>query len=189
MRIAITGAQGTGKTTLTERLAEELNIPVIPECSREVARKLGIAHLSQLSVDGFARFGKLCLETQLQQERSYTSFVSDRSTLDSAVYWLKWLEGVRPPGETAAFLNKARENMSNYNYLFYLPLEFSPAWDGFRSTDQAYQQEVDACFQKLFKGWGVQYHPLTGSLEKRLSSALEVLAAGESKVRPVAQTG
>jgi len=183
LKIVITGAQGTGKTTLASRLASELNLPLIPECSREVARRIGITHLSQLSVEGFTRFEELCLENQLAEEGKHASFVSDRCTLDGAVYWLKWLESVRPPEETEGFVNKARENMVNYDYIFYLPVEFSPAWDGFRSTDMTYQKEVEAYFLKLLENWEVEYHPLSGCLDRRLHSTLEVLAAGGCKVK------
>jgi nicotinamide riboside kinase len=181
LRIAITGAQGTGKTTLAERLSGELGLPLIPESSREVARRLGIAHLSQLSVDGFARFEKLCLESQLSHERRHAAFVSDRCTLDGAVYWLKWLGQVRPPEETEGFISMARENMANYDHVFYLPVEFSPQGDGFRSTDRRYQREVDGYFTQLFREWEVDYHPLSGSLDERLQSALQRLAAGERR--------
>lgn len=186
MRIAITGAQGTGKTTLAVRMARKLGLPLIPECSREVAREMGIVHLSQLSVEGFARFEKLCMESQLRHERGQASFVSDRCTLDSAVYWLKWLGQVRPQEETESFVNVARENMPSYNYVFYLPVEFSPSGDGFRSTDQNYQREVDAYFLRLLREWEVEYHPLGGGLEERLRAALRMLAAREGKIAPFA---
>lgn len=189
MRIAVSGAQGTGKTTLAGRLAEELRLPLIPECSRQVAQRLGIEHLSQLSVDGFASFGKLCMESQLELEQKHSSFVSDRCTLDNAVYWLKWLSEVRPTEETESLVNRARGNMANYDYLFYLPVEFSPPWDGFRSTSGEYQKEVESYFINLLDSWDLEYHSLSGDVEKRFGSALRVLAATEGKVQPLMKKG
>jgi nicotinamide riboside kinase len=175
LRIVLVGAQGTGKTTLAERLARELSLPLIPESSREVARKNGIDHLSQLSVDGFAKFYKLCIESQLEHESRHHSFVSDRCTLDGAVYWLKWLSCVRSPEETEQYVNLARGNMINYHYVFYLPIEFPPPMDGFRSTHQGYQQDIDSCFLRILQDWGVTYHQLMGGVKERLNTALKLL--------------
>ena len=38
--IVITGAESTGKTTLTERLAQHYNVPYMPEIAREYVEKL-----------------------------------------------------------------------------------------------------------------------------------------------------
>ncbi len=39
--IVITGAESTGKTTLTNALAKHFNVPFIPEVAREIVEKLG----------------------------------------------------------------------------------------------------------------------------------------------------
>ena len=51
MRIALVGAHGTGKTTLSVALACELGIPMIPEPVRPVLRRHGLesADYRQLS--------------------------------------------------------------------------------------------------------------------------------------------
>ena len=81
LRIGIVGAQGTGKTTIANDLAERLGLPKIDEIARTV-KDLGWA----LDTDGDISTPALIWLGQLYQEIQLEEFVADRTLLDPVVY-------------------------------------------------------------------------------------------------------
>jgi nicotinamide riboside kinase len=147
VRIGITGSHGVGKTTLAQALSSALNLPLIQEQARVVAKELGINSLDEIKNDKFRFREYQCLVPayQIDTERlNPAGFVSDRTTIDCAAYWLKWHAHNWPSKLNNNYYNICMVNVKYYDLIVYVPAESSwPADDGFRDTDRSCQVEVD----------------------------------------------
>lgn len=175
MKIGITGSQGTGKTTLATALADQLNLPLIREQARSVAREMGIKSVKQLKgqVELGARFQWTCLNRQIEAEQTNVGFVSDRTTIDNAVYWLKYHSSYWPSEESNYYYKKAFENAKNYDLVIYVPREIDPEDDGFRSTDPGAQIEIDMYIKAFLALAAPKYITVSGTLDERVDTAIK----------------
>lgn len=173
MRIGITGSHGTGKTTLAEALAKQTGLPLIEEQARAVAQTLGIATVKSLKDDPKlgARFQWECLNQQLRAEKRQ-SFISDRTTIDNAVYWLRYHAHRWPSEATIFYYQRALGNVRNYDLIIYVPPEIIPEDDGFRGTDQGQQLEIDTYIRAFLALTEADFITVSGTLEQRLEMGL-----------------
>jgi len=174
MRIAITGTHGTGKTTLAQVVAERLNLPLITEAARHVARVMGITHAGIFIQDKALarRFQQAVLREQIRAENNYPGgFVSDRSTLDCCAYWMAYGLEAYPGYEEICFSNP-------YDLLVYVPPEIPCRADGFRDTDEALRQLVDEHIKKSLALMPCPTIRVTGSPEERAAAVLEWFGGG-----------
>lgn len=85
MRIFLTGAHSTGKTTLATALSERLGLPLLPEVARTVLAKRGLTFpLPPELVDEVQR--EICQEQLYVFEDALKEFISDRY-YDCVAYW------------------------------------------------------------------------------------------------------
>lgn len=86
-RVALCGASGTGKTTVADRLSAVLGIHQNPVGSRSVAQAMGFeTGYAAKDAGRYAEFQCRLLADKIAWEEAATSFISDRTTLDSVVY-------------------------------------------------------------------------------------------------------
>jgi len=93
-RIAITGASGTGKTTLAEALMQQswfsrLVKTMIPEGSRELLKSLGYASFDNLTRPELREFQRLFFLRKQEAESNLGSYLVDRSFVDVAAIWVE----------------------------------------------------------------------------------------------------
>lgn len=147
MRIGITGAHGTGKTTLAKAISQKLNLPLISEQARIVANQLGIKSSDELLRDkNLAReFQVTVLLAQIGMEDAFPDgFVSDRTALDCLAYWR--LYGLCEEGEVGrTYVNQCLTRA--YDILIYVPPEIPAGDDGFRLA--GLQREVDRLIRSI----------------------------------------
>lgn len=174
MRIGICGAQGTGKSTLAAALAEKLGMPLITEQARKAAAAMGIEDLSTLRGRPFtgAQFQKNCLNRQIVAEDDLDSFISDRTTLDNAVYWLKWHSHNAGFIENLIYYTQAEKQAALYDLIIYVPIEIPLEDDNFRSVNPAYQREIDYLLGLFLKSKDRHYITVQGSLEERVAQVV-----------------
>lgn len=178
MRIGICGAESTGKTTLAKALADKLELPLITEQARGVAKRLGIDDLNKDYPKGlWDRFQWECLKTQMAIEQGHESFVSDRTVLDNLAYWL--VDHATPSQcyETLQYWGYAERHIRvrPYHMIVFVRPEDDMALenDGFRHTNPAHRWLIDRILCSLI-GWVMYTYPtirivdVQGSTEKRL---------------------
>lgn len=175
-RIAIVGSFSTGKTTLGNVMARDLELPLLPEVARQVV-DLGF----KLDKDATPETETLIFLRQWHSEMTHPEFVGDRSLVDVMAYASWVLEHQEPRKEHhlwEACLDIARENLrSQYSHTFYLPIEFDIVLDGLRPDDPDFQADIDRRILHILETYDVEYEVLTGSVEERLDQAAKLLGS------------
>ena len=155
MRIAFCGAQGTGKTTLATSKFFRLYFADHP-CIDGIVRKLPKSYS-----DRRRQFHTSL--TYLRYHFRLKNFVSSRSIFD---VWAYNRLSVKTDFLFQTF-NLAQKYL-NYDYLFYIPIEFDLIDDGFRPTDKEYQIAIDKEIKLLLDFYHIPYNIITGTIEQRI---------------------
>lgn len=99
--LGLTGAHRTGKTTIAERLAQELECPFISSSASQVAAEMGITKFEGMLPSDRRAYQERVLETftkRYESESASGVFVSDRTPLDFAAYVLtEWNPALNDP--------------------------------------------------------------------------------------------
>jgi len=183
MRIGICGAQGTGKRMLARSLAQKLGLPLIEETARLTAHEMGIPSeyaLGRLPKDELIDFQRRCLSNQIHSESLHQGgFVSARTVIDSAAYWLSWAHSGAPHDDGLWFITTARFHAKDYDLIVWSRpyTEVEIEFDGFRINDPLYQREVDILIGTLIGGWGIKPVIVVDDRNpgKRLTQVLDVV--------------
>ncbi len=152
-RVALSGSAGTGKTTLAMALAQHLDLPYIPEGMRR--RIEGGLDLHALDHGGLRRLVLALWEEQVEAEeaclRDHGGFVSDRSPLDYAAFWLLY----RFTDDTTAterLFEAVAERLDRLDRVVLLPWGVLPLQaDGVRSTNPWVQRHFQALVEGLLQ--------------------------------------
>lgn len=187
MRIAITGAHGTGKTTLARALSEKLGLPLIAEQARLVAEEMGVKTCEELLQNSkLARqFQERVLEEQIRAQLARPEgFVSDRCTLDCIAYWNLYLGDGSDAGRY--FFRARLHAFRRLDLIVYVPPLVLSGGDGFRLD--THHAEVDACIQRevglLQECTGEKVLSLKGvGPGERLAAVLEFVQSKNRSIR------
>lgn len=165
MKIAITGAQSTGKSTLLRYLKKDDDLKgfdFIEELTRQIAAK-GI----DINEEG-SNFSQIFTVTIHAENIVKKFFISDRCALDGLVYtrWLydndkldKWMLDYA--------IGVAKEVLPRYDYIYYLSPEFPIEDDGVRSANVSFRDEILSLFEEYIKEFNLKVITLTGSVAER----------------------
>jgi predicted ATPase len=170
-RIVFVGSFSTGKTTLAERLAHMLELPLLPEVAREIAA-LGF----KLDKDATPEIETLIFLRQLNNELSTPEFVGDRSLIDALAY-ARWVLDNRPRTKENALWDECerlaeRSLRTNYSHVYYLPIEFPIVVDDLRPDDPDFQADIDRRIVDLLQSHSLEFETLTGSIEDRVAKVM-----------------
>jgi len=173
MRIAITGAQSTGKSTLLRYLKNDDDLKgfeFIDELTRKIAAK-GI----NINEEG-SNMSQIFTVTIHAENIVKDHFISDRCALDGLVY-TKWLfdQGKVDKWMLDYAVGVAKEVIPRYDYIFYLPAEIPIEDDGIRSANVKFRDEIVALFEKYTKELGIKLIELGGSVKDRAKLFKRVL--------------
>jgi predicted ATPase len=120
MRIAFTGASGTGKTTLAKYIAEKHGLEVNPVGSRSVAQAMGFASPYDVDAAGKRKeFQRELLASKLIWETERESFVTDRTPLDNLAYTV--MHGVDVIDDQ--MLAAAIAGLHRYTHVVFCPID------------------------------------------------------------------
>lgn len=181
MRIAFIGSHSTGKTTVAKPVAQALGLPFLSEVAREVARHWGYTPAT-IPTHLLLDYQQRILRDQMVGEQGAwlgcSGFVSDRSTLDNAAYFLAYVAFKASPEAVYNYLHAARANLDHYDRLILIPPMFPPVDDGERHTDPREQQRIHEIVCDLIAAWGVAqkvYTVTSRTPEERVAEIMEVL--------------
>lgn len=132
-KIGIIGAHGTGKTTLGNLLATELNLFFITNTMRSMWIEYGVSEFEKLPVDVRATFQKYAILRQISFENNQlkSGFITDRTVLDNLAY--THLSSSMTNVDLDLYITLATERLNNYSHFIYLPVMFEPPHDSLRA--------------------------------------------------------
>ncbi|HLD28669.1 MAG TPA: ATP-binding protein [Patescibacteria group bacterium] len=166
MRIAIVGAHGVGKTTLSQKLAIELGLPILPDVAIEAHDKgFAISENTPPEIQ-FWMFGR-----QLELERLTGKFIADKCLMDYSVYADILFDDQR----VKELLSEMIRRNTKYSHVFYLPIEFPIKNNGIRSLDPEFQKRVNDRYLEILNDWGIEHHTISGSLDDRFNQVLKFI--------------
>lgn len=148
IRLALSGASGTGKTTLACAVADHYVLPICPVGSRGVARSMGFENPYDVDSAGKrAEFQRRLIMEKADWESRFDSFVTDRTVLDNLAYaMLHCVEAIDD-----GLLAIVRQAAQRYTHVAYCPVDVfcNTAGDPARVSDMAYQYVYDAAVYGL----------------------------------------
>jgi len=171
MRIALSGAQCTGKTTLMNKILQtpELfgDFHLIPEVVRSIKAKEGESF--EFNKSGDVRSQELILTTHHRNVQQFEKLVTDRCALDAFAYaTYNYWDGKFTFKEWALFEQIFIRTIKHYNVIFYLPIGMIPLKeDGVRNTDAEFQEAIDKIFKWVIKQYNLEIVILNDPLEQR----------------------
>jgi len=168
MKIVIAGSHGVGKTSFAKALAKKLGFNYIHDIVREEAIPKGLTINENTPPEV-----QLWLVTRQWELETTTpeGWVADKSLLDYFVYGKIVL---KDEAFKKVIEDMVRRNAC-YDFIFYLPIQFSMEHDGKRSDDEQFQKQVDVLYKKYLEEEGMKFITLSGSVEERVEQAVKHL--------------
>ena len=180
MKIILTGAQGTGKTTLIRRLSElHPDYAVVPEIARQLAKEGYTINERATDKDQDAIFNRL--KTELSKK---DDMFSDRGLIDVIAYDYYLMNQGRLSEDTlnkhiVEFIDFMEEN-DDVVYIF-VPIEFPVEEDGVRSTDEDFRTQIESSIAEILgsEDFGGAWFAVSGTVGERIVQIEEYLAGLE----------
>jgi nicotinamide riboside kinase len=177
LKIAVVGAECTGKSVLCQALAERLPGLWVPEYLRELVERLGRAPLAHEQAEIFA--------AQIEREAT---------TIDSAARsGLRWVACDSAPLVTAVYSEMYFNDQSLHapaarhqaSYAFTLLMDTDLLWqpDGLQRDGPAVRAEAQIRIESRLRASGAPFAVVSGDGEVRLGAAIAALRALESQAR------
>ncbi|SRR5260221_2414892 len=167
MKIAIMGAHGTGKSTLSRGIAKLLNFNIIPDVVPD-AFKLKFEINENTPPE--TQFWILSKMIELERNTS-EPWVMEKSLWDNIVYGGF---SIKDKNVMKVIKSIAISN-ANYDLVLYCPIEFPIPDDGLRSLNVGFQKTVDKELRKLLKIMGIYFYEISGNEKVRLDKALKII--------------
>lgn len=167
MRIAIVGAQGTGKTTLLNQVEKMYgdSFLYIKEIVRSLHKEKSIKINKEADFDS-----QMMIFEKHAENAKLSDFISDRSAIDAFVYsYLNFKKGKFSESEFTEFESIFLSIIDSYDKIFFIPIEFELKSDGFRDTDKVFQKEINDLFLEVFYLYDINFISLSGTVKERLN--------------------
>ena len=184
MRIALTGASSTGKTTLAGSLMREPWFrqhvdDFLTTNARGLLERMGHKSMDRMRRDELRQFQRGYLLLKQQMEEGRNRYLTDRSFVDVAAYWLRRDATELAPELRAELVEVCRVAARRYDLHVYCPfgaVEFEP--DGYRSDDVRSHGEIGEQIASLLSEWGIKFITLdTADHEERIARVLAEVRA------------
>lgn len=165
-KIILTGAQGTGKSTVLKELENE-GWNVITEVVRNLS-KTGVKINEMGDVDG----QRAIFEEYKRLFGTQSDYVSDRGLTDVAAYtnYLVCEGKIHPSVLWEQLEDIDLFVLDNPDAIFcYFPIEFPVVDDGVRSTNEEFRNKVDGYIKNILDSRKIPYIEVRGTVEERVN--------------------
>jgi nicotinamide riboside kinase len=176
MRVALTGSSSTGKTTLAKKLMRTPEFlahvdQFLTTNARGLLDAMGCRSMDEMTPAQLQSFQRTYLDNKLSGEAGKDRFLTDRSFVDVAAYWLRRDAVDVAAEQKTALVDRGRQAAQVYDVHVYLPFGLIPFQsDGYRSEDRAHHQDIDSQILALLREWGLPFITLdTDVMEERVA--------------------
>jgi NadR type nicotinamide-nucleotide adenylyltransferase len=165
IKIVITGAESTGKSTLAEGLAKHFNGKVIPELARGYIENLD----RNYTYEDLEVIAKMQIEAE--NDAASESLVFFDTWLIITKVWFDFVYGSHPE-----WLNQA---ISNSNIDLFLLCDTDIPWiaDPVRENGGENREILQNTYKKEMAQYGFRYSLIKGEGEERIVNALKIIEA------------
>ncbi len=149
-KVALVGTHGVNKTTIAYELAGVLkrrgkSVELLTEIARECPFPLN----EQATREAYQWIIARQVQLELEKAPRADVLICDRAVLDNFAYYVR---RYGPNGDQAeALAAYCFSWMQTYDLLVRLPITHALEADGFRSTDEGFQREIDSLCDGLFE--------------------------------------
>ncbi|WOR16101.1 nicotinamide riboside transporter PnuC [Hyphomonas sp. FCG-A18] len=162
--VCFVGAESTGKSTLSIRLAEDLSTVSV----EEYGRTLWVERNGKLDFEDYLHIAKTHIAMEEQAKEEATAFVFvDTTPLTTLFYSEEHVGRIDP--QLKALSNRT------YDFTFLCHPDFPMVQDGWRG-EESFRQAQHEWYIRELKARGVPYISLTGTLEEKVAKVKAVLA-------------
>lgn len=180
MRIAISGAAGTGKSLLAQELAKIYNVEFIEEGIRKYLEYKNIEHFRNMSPKETMEMQWSILNNKILREKKLKNFIADRSTADNLAYALRWCARETteiPKSEMKHYIEVCQEHCNIYDIIFVLPCGSIPLEDDkVRSMNENYHYEMECTIVGALTKWGCSFEYIdSSSLQDRIKECQDIM--------------
>lgn len=164
MRYFLTGAQGTGKTTIMNALPVSFN--KIQGITRQVIQSNNLL----INEESNEITQRCIFDAYIRKFTDTDEFISERSLIDVVAYTTYLYRHKRI---SKKFLRTQERLLKNFIerfpecIYFYLPITFDIQDDGVRSTNKEFQQEIDEIILSLLNTYKCSYFKLYNNSTER----------------------
>lgn len=187
LKIAFSGAAGSGKTTMMNVLKSSQFIQdVTKEIGEiqflpEVVRTLKAEHDFKINEHGTLETELIVLSAHLQNLLLKDRFVSDRCLVDNYIY--SCLNKNPLPPEYVYFNDWLVDQMiSRYDLIFYIPNEFVPPEDGVRNTSKEYHEKTQEVFERNYSFYRNDFPDKIVTLRGDITTRFEIIKENIQRV-------
>lgn len=175
MRIGITGAQSTGKTTLVNALKE---LPQFKDYYFATERSKYLRDLGiPLNTDSTLK-GQTVFLAERVSELMRDNLITDRTVIDVMAF-TNASKSIKPADKTS-FEEYARNFINDYDYIFYVtPVGVEIEDNGVRETNAEYRDLIDFTIRNILNIYPHRIqnlHTISGTTEERIKQMLEVIS-------------
>jgi nicotinamide riboside kinase len=181
LRIGITGAHSTGKTTLLNALRSEpdfKNFVFRDEVTRKI-RSYGL----EINENGSDVTQRLIMKEHAYNLLMYDHLITDRTTLDCMIY-TDYLHDTGKVSRDVVWKTRHDHEklFPKYNIILYTPVEFEVEDDGVRSTDAGFRRRIAERFEEVVNNhkdtapWIVT---IKGSVRERVNATIRAIQTYE----------
>jgi len=176
VKVGISGAQGTGKSTIIKKLKVDKTIcdkyELVEEITRNVKRK-GLDINNQGKQYNLTQL--LIMNGHIENSLIQNSIL-DRCALDGLVYTkYLWEYGKVETWVMDYALRVFEMLLPKYNHIFYIPPEFKIHDDGVRSVDTGFRDDIVRIFELYISTFNINPIKLTGSVDERVKTVKQYL--------------
>ncbi|AXH67277.1 thymidylate kinase [Streptomyces phage Wofford] len=167
IKIGMTGAHGTGKTSMAQAMTESpafKDFVLVPSSARQI-KEYGYpinreaTELSQLLVPILRMVDEHEAMTNPQNTLYKHGIISDRTLIDSLAYTYYQNEKVWDNGALVENVTRrlTEMHMSTYHFVLYFPVYWDLEADGVRDPDEDYRVKIDDYVIQALELLGVPY--------------------------------